>query len=327
MRSPKAAKFPALVALLGVFRVEPALASENACPSLAVDADAGVLDRWPDLPARVRELGNGRDDIDTCAMVALALGDASISVTVTLPDGRAAARSLSRSEDVLPVVEALLLVPRSDPPSAEPAPEPPSAEPVSILTLKTSAPSAALERDRASGLHANSPPRLRVELSVAPGARIGDGQTSIGVGAFSFLELDGWLAGFEGRLDQYQNIEGGSEAAALELAALGGRRLRFASLALDFFAGPALVLLGTTTEVTQAAPDGPVDSKSSSGAVVRWLAGSRLTFGAGSSFRPFVAVDGEFGAQRAPGAELLTSAPRLPAWTVGLAGGATVGVP
>ena len=173
----------------------------------------------------------------------------------------------------------------------------------------------------------SSPDGLRVELSVGTGARIGDGQTSVGLGAFSFLDFEGWLAGFEGRLDRYQKIGGGSDAAALELAALGGRRLRLQTVSLDFHAGPAVVLQGTATNVTQNEPDGPSVSESSSSTVVRLLCGARLNFAARSTRRTFVGVAGEFGPERAPGADLPRDAPRLPLWTLGLAVGATVGTP
>jgi hypothetical protein len=336
MRRWRAAILPVAWGMLGVFE-RPAVASDR-CPPGVVEAEAGVRARWPELPDRVRELFAGRDDLDACARVALRLNGGSIAVKVTLPDGRSAARSVSRQEDVLPVVEALLLVPERerpvDPlePDGEPATPTPAAP--ALAARAPSRPSVRAEttrhvpdRDRSSGWAANTPDRLRVELSVAPGARLGDGQLSVGLGACSFLDVGGWLAGFEGRIDQYQKIGGGSEAATLELAAQGGRRLRFQTLALDFSAGPALVLQGTATEETEYGPGGPKISESSSSTVLRLLVGTRLSFSARSALRPFVGVDGEFGPERAPGADLPRDAPRLPLWTVGLALGASVGTP
>jgi hypothetical protein len=60
------------------------------------------------------------------------------------------------------------------------------------------------------------------------------------------------------------------------------------------------------------------------GTVPRALLGAHLIFGARSSFRTFIGVDGEFGPANAPG-DNPSSESRLPVWTVGLALGATVG--
>jgi hypothetical protein len=321
--------------MLALSGARPALAAESACAAVTVQADTGIRARWPGLPDRVSERFEGRDDIDPCARVTLS-GDTAISVAVTLPDGRSAARSVSRPEDVLPVVEALLVVPeRAEAVAAfEPVPDPPQpaparttlAAPATTSRAPPFAPSSpVLDRGVPAARRSRPTDSLRVELSVAPGARIGDGQRSVGVAAFSFLELGGWLAGFEGRLDQYQRLAGGSESAALELAALGGQRLRFGELALDFTAGPALVLQGTATNVTESSNGEGRITESSSSTVLRLLVGTRLNFSTDSALRPFAALDGALGPERAPGADLPKDAPRLPLWTVGLALGATVG--
>ncbi len=327
----RAAKVSALLALLGALGPRPAVAADRSC-SPVVDADAGVRHRWPELPERVSALFGDRDDIDACARVALTLGDDSISVAVRLQDGRSAARSVPRAEDVLPVVEALLLVPEHEPAVAredpEPTPAPPApAPPPNVYSAPASIRPPVADRVAPNGSPSSSPDRLRVELSVGAGARVGDGQNSTGLAAFSFLEVDGWLAGFEGRIDRYDRIGGGSEAAALELAALGGRRLRIESVALDFSAGPVVVVQGRATSVTETQPGGHRITESSSSNVLRLLCGARLNFNTRSTVRTFLGVDGEFGPRRAPGADLPADAPRLPRWTVGLALGATVGTP
>jgi hypothetical protein len=165
---------------------------------------------------------------------------------------------------------------------------------------------------------------------VATGARIGDGQGSLGLGALSFLDLSGWLVGFEGRLDRYRQLGASNDwqgpadgaSAALELAVLAGRRARLHSLAFDLLVGPAAALQGTTTSETKT--EARTVTRSSSNTVPRLLVLSRLNFAATSTLHTFVALDGEFGPPRAPGDDLL-GAPRLPVWTVGLALGATVG--
>ena len=288
--------------------------------------------RWPELPEQVREAFETRTDIDACARVEVTLNDGSIAIGVTLPDRRSASRRVSRREDVLPTLEALLLVPRPAPEALVVATSDPSI-PASAPTQTVQAaaipvvpvPLAVPEGDGKVARRASYPPsRLRIELSVVTDARIGDGQTSVGLGALSLLDVDGWLVGFEGRADRDQRIGGGYDAgAALELAALGGRRFRFRGLALDFVGGPAIALRGAHTD-TGVTPGGSTTSQSSLGTVPRALLGAHLIFGARSSFRTFIGVDGEFGPANAPGDDP-SGEFRLPVWTVGLALGATVG--
>jgi hypothetical protein len=280
----------------------------------------------------VRHAFETRTDIDACARVELTLNEGSIAIGVTLPDGRSASRQASRLEDVLPTLEALLLVPRPAPEAlaaATSAPSiPASAPPENVQAaaiLVVPAHVAVPERDEMETRRASNPPNhLLIELSVLADARIGDGQTSVGLGALSLLDIGGWLVGFEGRADRDQRIGGGYDAgAALELAALGGRRFRFQSLALDFVGGPAIALRGARTD-TGVTPGGSTTSPSSLGTVPRALLGAHLIVGAQSSFRTFIGVDGEFGPANAP-SDYPSGEFRLPIWTVGLALGATVG--
>jgi hypothetical protein len=291
--------------------------------------------RWPELPQRVREAFEAREDVDRCARILLTLHKGVIGVEVLLPDGRAAQRSVSRGDEVVPVLEALLIVP--------PAPPTPTVVPSSPATT-TSAPLPASvtpqPADAAMLTVASVPAReapgpmmsiqpsshMRVELSVLTGARIGDGQASVGLGAVSFLELSGWLVGFAGRADRYETLDGTHSASALELALLGGRCLRFRTMALDLVGGPAVALGGTTTYATSS-PTGNNQSASASNTVPRLLVEARLVFAALSTVHTFVAVDGDFGPANSPDASLLPNAPRLPTWTAGLALGATVGTP
>ena len=167
------------------------------------------------------------------------------------------------------------------------------------------------------------------------GARIGDGQWSVGGGALSFLDVSGWLIGFAGRVDRYRTIAPGpTDGAALELAAPFGRRFRFRNVAFDLFMGPAVADQGPAT-YTATSPVPPVSrpgqpgtvivsAASSTSVVPRLLVGARVNFGALALFRTFVGVDGDFGEARA-GGNVVPGAPRLPVWTLGLALGATIG--
>jgi hypothetical protein len=329
----------------GIFAVlwaGPARAQGTECRQIAVEAEATVSAQWPGLLGTVQQVFSGREDIDRCARITLRSRDKSIGVEVVLPSGRFASRSVSLSEDVVPTLEALLLLPRGD---APPLPLPvdsgsgPASSPASP-SASPRAPSATTEdvpidpapppSDKdAAPVH---PPyrHLGIELSVATGARIGDGQTSLGLGALSFLDLSGWLVGFEGRLDRYQRLGASSDwqgppdgaSMALELSVLGGRRVRVSHLAFDFLLGPVAAIQGTFTSQTQT--EAGTVTRSSQSTVPRLLVVSRLNFAAPSTLHAFVSLDGEFGPSRGGGIDL-QGAPLLPIWTFGLALGATVG--
>ncbi len=336
---------------LAAFAASRAFAADPRCSPIAVAVDASVRARWPELPERVREAFEARTDIDACARIELASNEGAIAVAVTLPDGRSALRQVSRWEDVMPTLEALLLVPR--PAAAElglEASAPSIPGPAPAEAMRANAPTQAIQptavpvvpvhvaagqRDEMETRRASDPPsRLRIELSVLTEARIGDGYKSVGLGALSLLDIGGWLVGFEGRADRDERIGSGPPGAALELAALAGRRLRFQNLALDFIGGPAVALRGggpdTRVNPTGGATDtngafaGSASSQSSLGTAPRALLGAHLIIGARSSFRIFIGVDGELGPANAPG-DNPSDEPRLPVWTVGLALGATVG--
>jgi hypothetical protein len=342
-----AADLRVLAGILATLCARPARAEDPACSPIAVESEASVSAQWHGLAGTVREAFNAREDIDRCARVKLMWRAGSIAVQVALPDGRVALRTASRPEDVVPTLEALLLLPQRDaplPPLAIDAGGSPSSRP----SWPTGGPSAVegasplgaedVPTNRAPTISDHftpqslrTPAHLQIELSVATGGRIGDGQMSLGLGALSFLDLSEWLVGFEGRLDRYQKVGGTPSTAvqgpphgsgALELAVLGGRRVRLKSLALDFLIGPAAAVQGTTTFQTQTAA-GTI-THSSSSTVPRLLVASRLNFGARSTLHTFVSLDGEFGPSRVGGDDL-PFAPRLPVWTLGLALGATVG--
>jgi hypothetical protein len=319
-----------------------ALAGDPGCATVELQASAGLRARWPRLAGSVRDALAARDDIDRCARVTLGLGakDASLTVAVILPDGRSAARAMERPEDVVPALAALLLIPEgapplpgtepSDPPSGEPPPGAPhpagsGVAGASASTIRRDAPAP---RPAAAPL---TPPDggrggLNVELAVAMSGRFGDGQVGAAIGAVSFLEVSGWLAGFEGRVDGYQRDAAGGPNGALELALLGGRRFRSdsGSVTLDLTAGAALALQGSSKSVKEVGSTSPPMTTNTSRAEARARAGARLNLRASSALRPFVALDGDFGRARAAN-EIENDLLPLPAWTLGVAFGAAVG--
>jgi hypothetical protein len=326
--------FPALAGILVGLPARDALGEGPPCPQMTIEADRSVQARWPGLPQRVLETLEVREDLDRCARVILSSRNDAISVAVSLPDGRSAHRSVSRREDVIPALEPLLIVP-----PIAPIREETSSPSATTTAARLPAPATLRPGDSTAPTVASVPvheaPRpmlaqpsshLRIELSVLTGARIGDGQASVGLGAVSFLDVYGWLVGFAGRADRYERLDGAHSAGALELALLGGRRLRFGTTALDLVGGPAVALGGTTSYGTRS-PAGNEQSGSASNTVPRLLVEARLVFAAPSTVHTFVAVDGDFGPANSPDASLLPNAPRLPTWTAGLALGATVGTP
>ena len=112
---------------------------------------------------------------------------------------------------------------------------------------------------------------------------------------------------------------------ALEVDALFGRRFELGTTTLDLAAGPALAMHGN---VSVTAPVGsattPMSPPRDEQGLPRLLVSSRLTFRARAALRTFVQLDAELGRPRSS-ANPLPDQADLPAWTAGLAIGATVG--
>jgi hypothetical protein len=333
MKPRHRAKAAALLAITAALRPDTALAAKRACLGMSIEPDVGFRAHWPDLLDRIQSELSARADVDACARVDLRLeGDAIITVSVTLPDGRVASRRVTEREDVIPMLQALLLVPELPPAPAAPPPTP--------AAPRDMAPSDAPRTERDEPLATRAPRNFGVELSLITGARMGDdGQLGVGAGALSFLEINGWLIGFEGRVDAYRPLAGGDAEPALELAILGGRRLDLGSVALDLSAGPAVVMKGfdsSHVEVARmSAPDPEAPAPMSRldpipqpaphlGPLPRLLLAARLGFSPRSVFRTFLGIDGEVGPTRASHDP---ASARLPAYSLGFSLGASVGTP
>jgi len=329
-------KAPALVVLTGFFLAawdRPAAAgAASECAPAPVATDANVRRRWPDLREQIQQAFEQRDDVDACARIDIVITGVAVIVKVTLPDGRTAARSVLRREDVLPALEALLLLPESGD-GAAPAPatavmavkpvrvERPDRIGATVTILPQEAPAPSTD----GGVH------LRIELGVGVEARAGDGQMGAGVGVASYLELAHWLLGFQARIDSYRlitsdtSMSGGSGSMALELDALAGRRFELGTTALDLVAGPALAMHGNVrVSVPVGSATTPMSPPPNEQGLPRLVVSSRLTFRAHAVVRTFIQLDAELGRQRSATQPLPDQAD-LPAWTAGLAIGATVG--
>jgi hypothetical protein len=328
----------AALVLAGVVCAGPpsSFAAELGCPAAPVEMERLVTARWPDLPARLSDALEGRSDIDGCARIAIrldtrAIAPTAIVVEVVLRDGRSAWRSVSRAEDVIPTLEALLLLPEAHPTS-------PHAEAVAAVAgtdhvhpLDSRRGSATVELAAAEPVApVRQPGRFRIELSLVAGARMGDGQTGVGLGVLTFFDVRGWLLGFEGAGHHYRGAEGVSAPVVLELAVLVGRRFRLSTTALDLTAGPAVALneVGGSVAVQADGMSAGSAPPERGGLHARLVCGTRLSFRSGSLVRPFVGVDGELALESSPATT--SSSPGeagLPAWTAGVVVGVTVGTP
>jgi len=234
----------------------------------------------------------------------------------------------------MPTLEALLLLPRPEATASEAPPAPSSPPSASTQAIQVSAVAVlpvdvvAPERDEGktkTGRASHRPSPLRIELSAFTAAGIGDGQTSVGVGALSLLDIDGWLVGFEGRADRDQRIGADSQERHWSWQPWGADVFAFGVSRWTSWAGPPSPCEGRAE--APAPPRGPVEARPRRRARAPSRARSsapHVIFGARSSFRTFLGVDAELGPANAPGGSA-GDAFRLPVWTVGLALGATVG--
>lgn len=303
----------------------PVPAAEQQCTHVTVTTEPPVVERWPSLAESVRLALTERSDIDRCARAHLGMSGEGITLEVMLNDGRSTVRRLSSADDVLPALEALLLVPapaaetarRSSDRKTKPAPlalRKPAPAMSEFDTIEQAEPRDLDERDTGVGFL----------FSVGGGARVGDGQTSDNLGAMARLLISDWFVGIDGRAVTYEvPVSDRIPQSALELTALGGYRLGEGTLALDLMLGPTLVVQqDMEVAVSPPAEHAPTTV---SRVVPRMFFGTRLTLGARSVLGGFVGIEGAAG----PSGERRQSvppAPPLPEWMLGFVVGATVGI-
>lgn len=321
------------------------LSEEAGCAGPAIAADAAFRARYSELLEQLqRELSN-RPGLDACARVELIRKGASIVVRVALPDGRATAREAPRPDDVLPTVQALLLVPERAPgavdapvetglsPTVEVAPSASAVRAAAAARPTLPPGEATLARDASPIVPSER--EYGFELSLVSGVRVGDGQYGYGAGVLSFIEIRRWLVGFQGRADGYRSLRGSDPETALALGLLLGRRFPLGSTALDITAGPAVALRGASFSQTEAvmvqsgtspAPMRSPPPETDVGPVPRLLLAGRVGLSPRSIFRTFVGIDAELGPRQSGDvADAIEPQGRMPAYTVGVSLGATVG--
>ena len=333
----RATSLTLLIGSLSAVVAAPLQAAEQPCSTLSVEADRPTRARHPDLAERVQRTFSDRPDVEPCARVTLSLQEAAIEVEVALPDGRSALRSLDRPEDVVPTLEALLLVPDSSslrPTKARSLPAAreakPKARPTTARKVTPRAQDPVVDHGTALPVDESRRSSLRIELSGALGVRAGDSHLGAGLGLSSFLQISSWLVGFQARIDQYQGK--GEKVGVVEVGVLGGKRLDLDPFARDLVAGPAFTWQGTSmrSDVSAAADQGGTENRrmdlvEETPLEARAFLGARLNFEAYSTFHAFMALDGEFAL--ASKGDDSGAAPELPRWTVGLSFGSTIGTP
>jgi hypothetical protein len=326
-----------LTGTLSAVVASPSWAAGQPCSTLSVEADRPTRARHPDLAERVQRAFFNRPDVEPCARISLSLRQTAIDIEVELPDGRSALRSLDRPEDVVPTLEALLLVPESSNsrltsarslPTA-PAPKP-KAPPSSARKVSPRAADPVLDGGAVFASDETRRSPFRIELSGALGFRAGDSHIGAGFGLSSFLQISSWLVGFQARIDQYEGPSDG--VGMIELGVLAGKRLDLDPFALDFVAGPAFTLQGTSTRSDVSAATDQEGTEAQRMELVeetpvepRAFLGTRLNFEAYSTFHAFVALDADFALVES--SDGFAGAPEFPAWTFGLSVGSTIGTP
>lgn len=327
-------------ALVVASLARPALGAEPSCTGVTVTAHSSVVGRWPTLVERVRSALTERTDIDRCARAHLGTSRESITLEVSLDDGRSTIRRLSSAADVVPALEALLLLPEpAEPEPAEPAPAElaPATESarrprepetkLAPLSSQARRPSMS-ERDAAElpepGVLPERDRGVGLLLSIGGGQRMGDSQTSGNLGAMALLRISSWLVGVDGRAVTYEvPVSDGIPQSATELTAVAGYRFGQGMLALDLMLGPTLVVQQDMEITVGPAPER--ESTTISRLVPRLFFGSRLTLGASSVLGGFVGVEGAAGpsgASRNPASH----EPVLPQWMLGFVAGVTLGI-
>jgi len=310
-------------AVLGIALARPALGANRACEAVVVSADPAVSARWPNLREQVEQSLTGRSEIDRCASVHLSPSADGLTLQVTLQDGRSTTRWVPTPEDVLPGLEALLLLPAPEPTDPE-ASQPTRTRPKS-QAVKAVAPVSVRDHGVAPE-SADSDRHVGASLSIGGGARAGDGQVSSNLGVMATIVVSDWLMGFEARAASYEVPRSDHvPQPGLELTAVGGHRFGRGTLGIDLLIGPTLLFQQDVT--VHQTPQGRASETTTSRVLPRLFGAARLTFGARSVLSGFVGAEGAVGPSGASDIDAADALPPLPLWMIGFVVGATVGLP
>ena len=263
------------------------------------------------------------------------------------PSGGAAGRAPPlalgvASEDVVPTLEALLLLPRERARAATHAEarrlqaprrwrstgRPPAQRAQTCIVACAGPMPPASEPERARR-------RQHRVLARRAGARIGDGQAGLGLGALTSRRRrgDGWSASRVRPIVTSRSTGArrpdGAEARGCWQAGVSG----LGDTALDLTAGPAAGAARIRRRRHQSAGRGcrrtapPPTTPPRLTTISARGSACPAEPSARARSPPFVGLDGEFALERPPSSTCAPDEPRLPPWTAGLVLGATVGTP
>jgi hypothetical protein len=268
--------------------------------------------------------------VDPTAEVRMAAIDRDLALEVTLADGRFASRRVVAPDALLSTLEALLVVPPSEPGESDDASAPresraskaadaahgESVRPAAVIgsTWPRSEEPGPVEPRR------NGEATTAIELGGGAGGRVAArGYLSASVAGFADIRVGNWLLGTLIRWDVI-----GSKSAPLvdvfemETVVVGivvARRVGLGFGSLDAGLSPRLAV------ETQTFESGAAGESSLSATDVRLGAFGRLSFGK-SALRPIVELDADVSPSRLRRvAQLDPRLPALPAWSTGLSAG------
>jgi hypothetical protein len=298
------------------------------CPPMTVEANRALLADWPELPEQIEDRFASRRAIDPCARVRLEQRQGAIAVHVALNDGRVASRSVRHGDDVIPVLDALLLVPES-PASTEAATE---TSPLAATELSTeeafSHPPATPKDEPADRVLEPEPAdtpneatdetrsRVSVELGALGDVRAGDLPSTFALGVRPMVRLWRVLLGAELR------ARGSSEGTAAEFSALVGYRFPVGSLELDVLAGPYAEIPGDTRASEPAPPTMEREIRSEDGPSLYF--GTHLRFAPTKTLSGFAGLEATVGVV-SPDESGVNRPTDSNVWMGGVVLGATVG--
>jgi hypothetical protein len=292
-----------------------ACADDNRCDEARIHVASDVQPRWRAAIDRACAALAALPGVDPSARVRIVRIDRDLGVDVALADGRYASRRVVTPEALLATLEAVLVVPLSDPPpvvAEERQPERAPSDSNTSTWPRTEERAAPLQSSTAES-------NLAVELGGGLGGRVAaHGYLSAAPAGFAEIRVGSWLLGTLIRWDVI-----GSKSAPfvdvfeMETVVVGflvAKRVGLGFGTIDAGLSPRLAVETQTFESGAGEQTlGATD--------VRLGTFARLAFGK-SALRPIVEIDADLSPSRLRRVvQLDPRLPELPSWSAGLSAG------
>lgn len=298
-------------------RAQPAtVTAQTACKDERVQVEGALSDQWLDAVIRLCDALAKMNDVDPSARLHIAQSDADLVVGAVVADGRVAVRRVQAPEELLPTVEALVVLPAQSAETAT-APAVPAAPPASPPPLVAPAP----ERIAAPAPSAPAAQRLRIEVGAEAVGRIARAPTYLSAGfeLYAGLRTGAWLLALSVRFDPVVELVHPVHGFEVDTGGAGfviARRVIEGPIALD--AGLDTWLLAERQDYLieggHEASDTDVD--------VRLGGLGRVLFGA-PKLRWALSLQAEVSPLRLRrDLQVAEGLPKLPSWAIGLGFGA-----